>query len=81
MGPQFLTIALVAGLGIFAEPLALESATAYAGGDCSAAANKVVSQTGGQLLSAQLKGANCVITVLVPQKDGHPKKITKRVPA
>ncbi|WP_343217442.1 hypothetical protein [Hoeflea sp. YIM 152468] len=53
--------------------------------DCSGAANQVVSQTGGQLLSAaaQTKGGQvvCVITVLVPGKGNErPKKVSVSVP-
>ena len=50
-------------------------------GDCSAAAAQVVSQTGGELLSAQPKGDVCVVTVLVPGKgNARPRKVTVRVP-
>ena len=50
-------------------------------GDCSAAAEQVVAQTGGELLSAQPKGDTCVVTVLVPGKgNARPRKVTVRVP-
>ena len=50
-------------------------------GDCSAAAEQVVAQTGGELLSAQPKGDICVVTVLVPGKgNARPRKVTVRVP-
>ncbi|EYR81176.1 MULTISPECIES: hypothetical protein [unclassified Shinella] len=50
-------------------------------GDCSDAAAQVVSQTGGELLSAQPKGDTCVVTVLVPGKgNARPRKVTVRVP-
>ncbi|MAZ82670.1 MAG: hypothetical protein CML31_07290 [Rhizobiales bacterium] len=54
--------------------------------DCSSAASRVVSQTGGQLLSAtpQNQGGQtvCVITVLVPGNGNErPKKVTVSVPA
>lgn len=50
-------------------------------GDCSAAAEQVVSETGGELLSAQPKGDTCVVTVLVPGKgNARPRKVTVRVP-
>ncbi len=50
-------------------------------GDCSDAAAQVVSQTGGELLSAQPKGDTCVVTVLVPGKgNARPRKMTVRVP-
>ena len=49
-------------------------------GDCSDAAAQVVSQTGGELLSAQPKGDTCVVTVLVPGKgNARPRKMTVRV--
>lgn len=50
-------------------------------GDCSAAAAQVVSETGGQLLSAQPSGDSCVITVLV-QGNGseRPRKVRVKVP-
>lgn len=50
-------------------------------GDCSAAAEQVVADTGGELLSAQPKGDTCVVTVLVPGKgNARPRKVTVRVP-
>ena len=50
-------------------------------GDCSDAAAQVVSETGGELLSAQPKGDTCVVTVLVPGKgNARPRKVTVRVP-
>jgi len=54
-------------------------------GDCSGAAEQVVAQTGGQLLSASAEnqgGQNvCSITVLVPgQGNERPKKVTVNVP-
>lgn len=55
----------------------------YVGGDCSAAAQQVVDETGGQLLSAEPSGdgQSCVITVLV-QGDGtsRPRRIRVQVP-
>lgn len=53
--------------------------------DCASAASRVVSQTGGQLLSATPSNNGdqivCVVTVLV-QGDGNarPKKVTVSVP-
>ena len=50
-------------------------------GDCSNAASQVVSQTGGELLSAEPDGDSCVVTVLVPGKgNARPRKVTVRVP-
>lgn len=56
----------------------LVPAPALAAGDCSAAAARVVAQTGGQLLSARPSGQGvCSVTVLVPGKgDQRPKKVT-----
>ncbi len=53
--------------------------------DCGGAANQVVGQTGGQLLSAsaQTQGGQvvCVIIVLVPGNGSdRPKKVTVSVP-
>ncbi|MEQ8480006.1 MAG: hypothetical protein RIC18_05045 [Hoeflea sp.] len=56
-----------------------------AAADCSGAAAQVVSQTGGQLLSAASRNQGgqtvCVITVLVPGNGSErPKKVTVSVP-
>ena len=52
-----------------------------AAGDCSAAARQVVAETGGELLSAQPRNGECVVTVLVPGKgNARPRKMTVRVP-
>ncbi|MEA3535536.1 hypothetical protein [Rhizobium sp. CC-YZS058] len=49
--------------------------------DCGMAAQQVVSETGGELLSVQPTGdGECVITVLIPGNGGRPKKMTVRVP-
>ena len=51
------------------------------GGDCSNAAQRVVAQTGGELLSAKPDGSSCVVTVLVPGNgNARPRKVTVRVP-
>ncbi|WP_113111160.1 hypothetical protein [Rhizobiales bacterium] len=51
-------------------------------GDCGTAANKVLRDTGGQLLSAQPSsdGQTCVVTVLVQGNGERPRKVTVRVP-
>ena len=50
-------------------------------GDCSAAAEQVVAQTGGELLSAKPDGDSCVVTVLVPGNgNARPRQVTVRVP-
>ncbi|WP_280951167.1 hypothetical protein [Pararhizobium haloflavum] len=51
--------------------------------NCSAAAQQVVAQTGGQLLSVSPSGdGNCNVTVLVPgQGNERPRKVTVTVPA
>lgn len=50
--------------------------------DCGDAANKVVRDTGGQLLSAQPSndGRTCIVTVLVQGSGERPRKVTVRVP-
>ena len=82
MASPLLITALAASLVL---PGPLETGTrgdiVQVAGDCSAAAAQVVSQTGGELLSAQPKGDVCVVTVLVPGKgNGRPRKVTVRVP-
>jgi len=72
---------------IIAAALALPVAvmTPANAANCSSAASRVVSQTGGQLLSATPRNQGgktvCVVTVLVPGKDySRPKKVTVSVP-
>ncbi|MCF6370483.1 hypothetical protein [Rhizobium halophilum] len=80
-----LTAMIIAGL---IGPTAVGPANAQdylilAAADCGSAASRVVSETGGQLLSAQPSsdGQTCVVTVLV-QGSGNerPRKVTVRVP-
>jgi len=75
-------IAGLAGLTAFEAPAAGDYFM-LAAADCGAAASRVVSETGGQLLSAQPSsdGQTCVVTVLV-QGNGNerPRKVTVRVP-
>lgn len=79
MGSQLLIAAMAAGIGF--SPLPAQNARlTFVSGDCSAAAERVVAQTGGQLLSAQPSGNTCVITVLVPGNGGRPRKVTVHVP-
>ncbi len=49
-------------------------------GDCSAAAQQVVDQTGGQLLSVQPVGDTCIITVIIQGNGQRPRKVTVKVP-
>ena len=52
--------------------------------DCRAAAQRVLSTTGGDLLSALPagNGDQCTVTVIIPAKNGNPpRKVTKQVPA
>ena len=91
---NFLSIGLVAAQAATMTPVATVSqdlrapdgtAIVRTAGDCAGAANQVVGQTGGQLLSAssQTQGgqAVCVITVLVPGNGNErPKKVTITVP-
>jgi hypothetical protein len=75
-------IAGLAGVAAF-EPAAAQDYLVLAAADCGSAASRVVSDTGGQLLSAQPSsdGQTCVVTVLV-QGSGNerPRKVTVRVP-
>jgi hypothetical protein len=75
-------IAGLAGLTAFG-PAAAQDYLVLAAADCGSAASRVVSDTGGQLLSAQPSsdGQTCVVTVLV-QGNGNerPRKVTVRVP-
>ncbi|WP_435663286.1 hypothetical protein [Hoeflea sp.] len=91
---NILTIGLVAAQAATMTPVAAVSQDLRApdgsvivrvAADCSDAANRVVGQSGGQLLSAsaQTQGgqAVCVITVLVPGNGNErPKKVTVSVP-
>jgi hypothetical protein len=91
---NFLTVGLVAAQAATMTPVATMSRDLHApdgtaivrvATDCSAAASKVVNQTGGQLLSASASSSNgqavCVITVLVPGNGyDRPKKVTVSVP-
>jgi len=88
MAATILTNMLAAGAMAVtgAGALSLPSHVQLASADCNAAANRVVSQTGGQLLSVSASSQNgrtvCRITVLVPG-DGNkrPRKMTVTVPA
>jgi len=94
MTVNLLSIGLIAAQAAFVAPLASQApefsapdgtAIEQVAVDCSGAANKVVRQTGGQLLSAsaQTDGGQvvCVITVLVPGNGyDRPKKVTISVP-
>lgn len=73
---------LTAGMaGLVPSLVPVQTDVLPAAGDCSAAAAQVVSETGGQLLSAQPSGDSCVITVLV-QGNGteRPRKVRVKVP-
>lgn len=76
---------IIAGLaGLMAlGPATAQDYLVLAAADCGSAASRVVSDTGGQLLSAQPSsdGQTCVVTVLV-QGNGNerPRKVTVRVP-
>lgn len=79
----FLTIGLVAlaGLAQVAEAGEMEVASS----DCQAAANRVVSKTGGQLLSVSMASHDgqtvCKVTVLVQgSSKKRPRKMTVTVP-
>ncbi|WP_422373324.1 hypothetical protein [Hoeflea sp.] len=91
MTANLLSVALIAAQTALAPAQAADmrtpdgTAVVAAAADCSGAAAQVVSQTGGQLLSAasQNQGGQtvCVITVLVPGNGSErPKKVTVSVP-
>ena len=83
MSSPVIIAALAAGLAGFAPPeISVPTGSVVrVAGDCSAAAQQVVSETGGELLSAQpTSDGQCVITVLVPGNGGRPKKVTVKVP-
>jgi len=84
MSSPLIITALAAGLsGFYSADGAPQAEVWLVAGDCRAAAAKAVSQTGGELLSAQPSsdGESCVITVLV-QGNGNerPRKVTVRLP-
>jgi len=69
---------VLAGLLLSATIVMAEAA------DCANAARRVVSSTGGELLSAvpSSDGTICTVTVIVMSNDGKPpRKITRQVPA
>ncbi|QLF69879.1 hypothetical protein FE840_010210 [Peteryoungia desertarenae] len=48
--------------------------------DCNAIARQVAAEEGGDLLSVDESGGQCVVTVLVPASGGErPRKVTRRV--
>lgn len=75
--------ASLAAMPTTGAPVSAPSLVRSVGGDCAAAAQQVVDETGGQLLSAEPAGdgQSCVITVLV-QGDGtsRPRRIRVQVP-
>ncbi|MBB3657269.1 hypothetical protein FHX15_002501 [Rhizobium sp. BK650] len=73
--------ALAAGLAVSApSPDDTHTLVLRVSGDCSAAAQQVVEETGGQLLSVQPVGNSCIITVLVQGNGQRPRKVTVKVP-
>ncbi|MBB5045098.1 hypothetical protein [Shinella fusca] len=82
MASPLLISALAASL-MLPAPMEMGAARSVVrvGGDCSNAAQRVVAQTGGELLSAKPDGDSCVVTVLVPGNgNARPRKVTVRVP-
>lgn len=50
--------------------------------DCSAAARRAASQTGGRVLAARPDGASsCEVTLLVPNEGSRPRRVVVSVPA
>lgn len=81
-----LAIAIPAiGLGVFGTRPAAAAASDYlvmVAGDCGAAAEQVVAETGGRLLSAEpaADGRSCKVTVLIQGNGGErPRKVTRTV--
>ncbi|TPW32768.1 hypothetical protein [Pararhizobium mangrovi] len=86
MAARFTRMPLAAGLAMALAGAAYADSGSYeiAATDCNSAAQRVVSNTGGQLLSvsATTEGGKsaCRVTVLVPSKgDKRPRKVTKTV--
>lgn len=84
MASPLIITALAAGLSGFSSVDGLPQAEIYlVAADCRAAARKAVSETGGELLSAQPSsdGESCVITVLVQgNAKERPRKVTVKLP-
>jgi hypothetical protein len=83
MASPLIIATLAAGLAGFMAPQAEMPVQAIkVASDCSAAAYRVMRETGGQLLSVQPSsdGQNCVVTVLVQGNGERPRKVTMRVP-
>ena len=81
MASPLSVVALAAGLAVSApSPDDSRTLVVRVSGDCSAAAQQVVEQTGGQLLSVQPSGDTCIITVLVQGNGQRPRKVTVKVP-
>ncbi|AJD40560.1 hypothetical protein C9413_16390 [Rhizobium sp. SEMIA 4085] len=81
MASPLSVVVLAAGLAVSApSPDEPRDLIVRVAGDCSAAAEQVVEQTGGQLLSVQPSGNTCIITVLVQGNGQRPRKVTVRVP-
>lgn len=60
----------------FAAPMVL----AQSGADCGAIARQIAAEEGGDLLSVDEAGDQCIVTVLVPASGGErPRKVTRRV--
>lgn len=54
----------------------------FAQADCSAAARRAASRTGGRVLAARADGrGGCEVTLLVPQEGGRPRRVVLNVPA
>ena len=68
----------LSGLPAAAAPVTAVPHVIPVAGDCSAAAARVVAQTGGELLSATLKGNMCEIIVLVKEQGQERRTRVKR---
>lgn len=87
MASPFIIAAVAAGLsgGLAGQPVMPEGGgrVMTISGDCASAAQQVVDETGGVLLSARpsADGQSCVVTVLIQGSDNErPRKVQRQVP-
>lgn len=88
--PLLRPVLLILALGMSVEAASAEESGAFepivlAQAGCSAAAQQAAAQTGGQVLSVQTaqRGGQtvCIVTVLIPARDGdRPRRTTITIP-
>lgn len=65
-----------------AKPADAAGSYRVASGNCAAAVQQAAASTGGQVISVQLVGATCVVTVLVPPSGNFPaRRLVLNLPA